>query len=172
MSDSLNTRRQPDLYWKQLVQLKAASTCIRLYRNRLARWVRGVELVKAVGSSGAIAAWVVWKDLPFLWSGIIAAAQLLDAVKHVFPFARQHKAASDLTVALELLCIDAEAEWESIFAGRVPNDGITERRARLARLRLEAEHKHFPEGFAPDHALIELATEEANAYFSVTYGEG
>lgn len=71
-----------------------------------------------------IAAWVVWKDWPFIWAGIIAASQLLDATKHIFPFARHHKAASDLTVALELLCIDAEVEWESIYAGRIPNDGI------------------------------------------------
>jgi hypothetical protein len=172
MSESTNARRQPDLYWKQLVQLKAAAICIRLYRNRLARWVRRVEVIKAIGSSGGIAGWVIWKDWPFLWTGIIAASQFLDATKHVFPFARQHKAASDLTVALELLCIDAEAEWESIYPGKIPNEGITERKARLARLQLEAEHKHFPEGFEPSQKLIDLATEEANAYFSMTYGEG
>ncbi len=171
MSEAPTSYRQPDLYWKQFVQLKAASICIRLYRNRLARWVRGVELIKAVGSSGGIAAWVIWKDWPFLWSGIIAASQFLDATKHVFPFARHHKAASDLTVALELLCIDAEVEWESIYAGRVPDDGITERKARLAKLQLEAEHKHFPEGFEPSQKLIDLATEEADTYFLVTYGE-
>jgi hypothetical protein len=36
---------------------------------------------------------------------------------------------------------------------------------------VEAEHKHFPEGFEPSSKLIELATDEANAYFSMTYGE-
>jgi hypothetical protein len=75
-------------------------------------------------------------------------------------------------VALELLCIDAEAEWEGIFAGKVPNEGITERRARLARIQLEAEHKHFPERIAPNLKLVELANREANDYFSVIYGEG
>jgi len=153
------------------VQLKTASICIRLYRNRLARRVRTVELVKAVGSGGGIAGWVVWKDWPFLWSGIIAASQFLDATKNVFPFTQLHKAASDLTVAIELLCIDAEIEWESIYAGRIPNEGITEGRARLAKLQLEAEHKHFPEGFEASQRLIDLATEEANAYFSLTYSE-
>lgn len=171
MSDSPNPRRQPDLYWKQLTQLKAASVCIRLYRNRVARWVKAVEIIKAVASCGAIAAWAVWKEWPYVWSGIIAASQFLDATKHVFPFAKQHKAASDLTVALELLCIDAEVEWESIYAGKVPNEGITERRARLARVQLEAEHKHFPEGFEPKQKLIDLATREVNDYFRLTYGE-
>lgn len=121
----------------------------------MARRVRTVELIKAIGSSGGI-----------------AASQLLDATKHVFPFARQHKAASDLTVALELLCIDAEAEWESIYAARVPDEAITARKALLAKLQLEAEHRHFPEGFAPGQKLIDLATAEANAYLSITYDEG
>jgi hypothetical protein len=147
MSDRPNARRHPALYWGQLFRLKTASISARLYRNRVGRRVRLVELVKAIASSGAIAGWVVWRDWPFLWSGIIAASQFLDAIKHVFPFARLHKAASDLTVALDLLCIDAEAEWESIYAGIMPNERIIERRARLQKLQLEAEHKHFPDGF-------------------------
>ena len=99
-----------------------------------------------------------------------ARSQIVDATKHVFSFARQHKAASDLTVALELLCIDAEVEWESIYKGRTPNQAITEGGARLARLQLEAEHRHFPEGFAPGRVLIRLAIEQANAYFAGMYG--
>jgi hypothetical protein len=171
MSDAPNPRRQPDLYWKQLAQLKGASICIRLYRNQLARRVRLVELLKAIGSGGGIAGWVVWRDWPLLWAGIIAAAQFLDATKHVFAFERLHKAASDLTVALELLCIDAEVEWEGIYGGTIRDEDIAERKARLAKLRLEAEHKHFPEGFVPSRRLFDLANEEAIAYLSNSYGE-
>src|SRR5580704_18660356 len=107
MATPQDPRRQPDLYWREMEQLKAASVCIRLCRNRLAKQVRWLELVKVIASSGGIAGWVVWKDYPFLWSAIIAAAQLLDATKNVFPFAKEHKAASDLTIALELLFIDS-----------------------------------------------------------------
>lgn len=163
-SDATGGRRQPDLYWKQLLQLRAAAICIRLCRNRLARGVRVVELVKAVGSSGGIAGWVVWRDWPLLWSAIIAASQLLDATKHVFAFAHLHRAASDLAIALDLLCIDAEAEWEDIHAARVPTEDIALRRVRLARLQLEAEHKHFPDGLDPGQTLIRLAIREAAAY--------
>ncbi len=171
MSNNLNLRRQPDIYWRQMEQLKAASVCIRLYRNRLARWVRGVELVRAVASSGSIAAWAWWKDYPLLWGGIIAGAQVLDATKHVFPFARQHRAASDLTVALELLFIDAQLEWEKIYTGRLPEATIMDRYTKLRKLQLEAERKHFPEGFEPSQKLIDLATEEARAYVLLTYSE-
>jgi hypothetical protein len=154
----LDPRRQPDLYWKEMEQLKAASVCIRLCRNRWAHWVRVVELIKVVGSSGGIAAWVVWRDYPFVWSGIIALAQLLDAVKNVFPFAKLHRAASDLTVALELLFIDAQYEWEEIYAGKMGDDDIMAARRKMQKLRLEAEQKFFPEGFQPASRFVELAT--------------
>jgi hypothetical protein len=150
-------------------QLKAASVCIRLCRNRWAYWVRAVELVKVVASSGGIAAWVVWRDYPFLWSGVIALAQLLDAVKNVFPFAKEHKAASELTVALELLFIDAQYEWEKIYAGKMGDDDIMAARQKMQKLRLEAERKYFPEGFEPPAKLVALATEETQSYMTVTY---
>ena len=167
----LDPRRQPDLYWREMEQLKAASVCIRLCRNRWAHWVRAIELIKVVASSGGIAGWVVWRDYPFVWSGIIAFAQLLDAVKGVFPFAQQHKAASDLTVALELLFIDAQYEWEKIYAGKMGDDDIMAARQKMQKLRLEAEQKYFPEGFQPSSKLVELATEETRTYMRLTYHE-
>jgi hypothetical protein len=171
MSNTSDSRRQPDLYWKEMEQLKAAAVCIRLCRNRLAKQVRGVELVKVIASSGGIAGWVVWKDYPFVWSGIIAAAQLLDAIKHVFPFAKEHKGASNLTVALELLFIDAQYEWENIYAGKLTEDDIMAARQKMQKLRLEAEHKHFPDGFQPPEKQVTLASEETQAYMSLTYGD-
>lgn len=167
-----DNRRQSLLYWRQLGQLKAACICIRLYRNRLGRRVTAVEIVKAVASSGGIAGWVIWKDIPFVWTGIIVAAQLLDALKNVFPFARQHKAAGDLTVALEVIYIDAEHEWERIYGGQLSNAEIMKRRTQLRKLQLEAERKHFPEGFDPPAKLVALASGDADAYFSVTFSEG
>jgi hypothetical protein len=162
-------RRQPDLYWKEMEELKAAAVCMRLCRNRLARRVRAVDLLKAIASSDGIAGWVVWKDYPFLWTAIIAAAQLLDAIKGVFPFARDHKAASELTVALELLFIDTQYEWERIHAGRITEDGVMVALRKLRRLMLEAEQKQFPDGFQPPARLTRLAAKEAEVFFDETY---
>jgi len=164
-----NPLREPQLYWQELLQLKASAICMRLYRNRLGWRVRWVEIVKAVASSGGVAGWVVWRDIPFVWTGIIAAAQLLDALKAVFPFARLHKAASDLTVALELLSIDAEAEWEGIHRGDQDGAAIIRARTRLQKLKLTEERRHFPEGLELPGDLVALATHDAQAYFRVTY---
>jgi hypothetical protein len=150
-------------------ELKAASICMRLCRNRLARRVKTVDLLKAIASSGGIAGWVIWKDYPFMWTAIIAAAQLLDAIKGVFPFARDHKAASELTVALELLFIDTQYEWERIRARKINEDGVMMARRKLRRLMLEAEQRHFPDGFQPSARLARLAAKEAEVFFDETY---
>ncbi len=162
--------REVEAYWQELQQLKARVIYTRLYRNRLARWVRAVDLVKAVASSGAIAAWVVWREFPLVWASIIAASQFLDAIKSVFPFAKLHKAAAAQTVAIETIWIDAEAEWSAIYAGQVDGETIPSRLARLRKLQLASEARNFPDGFEPGRRLMKLAERDANAYFAVTEG--
>jgi len=164
-----DNKRQAELYWRQIEQLKGAAVCIRLYRNRLARRIRAVEIIKAVTSSGAIAGWFASDTYKLLWGCIIAAAQLLDVLKDVFPFAKLHKQAASLTVALELLLIDAEDEWEKIHIGKIDDATIIERRTRLRKLQLEAEQKQFPEGFEPGRKIVLQATKETETYFLVIY---
>lgn len=158
--------QQPTLYWKQLVQLKGSAVSIRLHRNNLRVWVMVVDSIKAVASSAAISGWVIWKEWAFIWSIIIVAAQLLDALKGVFPFAKQHKAASDLTAAMETLYIDAEEEWFSIYNGSFSAEQINNRRIKLMKLQKAAEHRYFPDGFVLDDKVIARAEEEASTYFA------
>jgi len=157
--------QQPTLYWQQLQQLKASSICIRLYRNELRGYVTIVDIIKAVASSGAIGGWVIWKELAPAWTAIIVASQVVDALKGVFPFAKNHKAASDLTAAMETIYIDAEDDWFLIYSGALSDAEINKRRIKLKKLQLAAERKYFPEGFQLSGKLIKIAETEASAYF-------
>ncbi len=150
-------------------QLKAASIAMRLYRNKMYRRVRAIELVKAIAGNGAIAAWAVFKDYPFVWSGIIGAAQCLDAIKSAFPFTTVHRQASHLTVALELLLIDAQDQWEKIYSSTLTDAEIGSALSRIRRLQVEAEHKHFPDGFELPPNIIALAIAQAKDYLTGTY---
>jgi hypothetical protein len=169
---SVDAKRQSDLYWRQMEQLKAACVCMRLVRNRYARRVRTVELIKAVASSGAVAGWFATDSLKLTWAIIIAAAQLLDVVKEVFPFTRLHRQAAALTVALETLFIEAEDDWEKIYVGKIGEEAIISYRTRLKKAQLEMETRHFPEGFDPPWDVVKLAIRETRTYFQVTYATG
>src|SRR5258708_3291547 len=108
-----NTHRQQQLYWAQMVELKVASSYIRRYRDYLGKRVTGLGALRAIDFSGGIAAWALWKEHAFLWAAIIAASQVADALKEVFPFTKRHKAASEHTIPLGSIFIDAQLEWES-----------------------------------------------------------
>jgi hypothetical protein len=167
---SENAHRQQQLYWNQLIELKVAAAYIRRYRDDLGKWVTCLGTLKAIASSGSIAAWVIWKEYAFLWAAIIAASQVADALKEVFPFTKRHRAASEHAIALESMFIDAQLEWESVFSGRFTNEQISNRRHKLMRLQHDAERHSFPHGLATKAPLFAEAEAEASDYFETTYG--
>jgi len=141
--------RQQQLYWNQMYQLKVAASYIRLYRDQLGKWVTGLGALRAIASCTGIAAWAIWREYAFVWGAIIAASQVTDALKDVFPFTKKHKAACEHTMILDNLFIDVQREWEYIFSRRYTNDEIMERLHRLRKSQFEAEKQHFPDGLAP-----------------------
>jgi hypothetical protein len=124
MSGTPNPRRQPDLYWKRLGQLKAASICIRQYRNRLTRWVRAIELLKAVGSGGAIAGWVIWKDWPSYQPAESSTLAYVVMARLSLPLLHQRAAESDGPVEPghyekeTTRCVNVSAGWYYVTAVR------------------------------------------------------
>lgn len=153
-----------------MVELKVAAAYTRLYRDDLGTWVTSLGTIKAIASSGSIAAWVIWKDLAFVWGSIIAVSQVADALKDVFPFTKIHKAASEHAITLENIFIDAQLEWENIFSGQYTNERIANRRHKLMKLQHEAERHNFPNGLATKASLFSEAQQEAKNYFTATHG--
>lgn len=77
--------RQQQLYWNEMINLKADCSYIRLYRDSRGRWVKGLGVLKAVASSSSIAVWAVWGKYPLVWGAIIAISQVVDATKGFVP---------------------------------------------------------------------------------------
>jgi hypothetical protein len=165
-----NAHRQQQLYWNQMIELKVAAAYMRRYRDDLGTWVTRLGALRAIASSGSIAAWAIWKEHAFVWGMIIAASQVADALRDVFPFTKAHKAASEHTITLGSIFIDAQLEWENIFSGRYTNEQITNRRRKLMRLQHDAERHNFPHGLATKVSLFTEAQQEAKDYFATTYG--
>ena len=153
-----------------MVELKVATSYIRRYRDDLSRWVTGVGTLRAIASSGSIAAWALWKEHAFVWGAIIAVSQVADALKDVFPFTKKQKAASVHAIALSSMFIDAQLEWENIFSGKYTDEEIMNRRHKLMKLQHDAERGNFPDGLAVNEGLFSEAQHEATEYFRATYG--
>jgi hypothetical protein len=165
------SHRQQDLYPTEVRQLMVAHDYMRRYRDVLARRVTWFGALRAIASSSAIGAWVIWRSYPMGWAGIIVTSQVADALRDVFPFTVRHKAANDLVTSFEVLLIDALHEAEGVYSGQFTDEEITDRRHKLILLRHEAEVKHFPSGHLPERKdLLALADEAAIAYFDSIFG--
>jgi hypothetical protein len=127
-------------------------------------------VIRAIASSGGIAAWALWKQYAIVWATIIAASQVTDALKDVFPFTKKHKSASVHTITLGAMFIDAQLKWENIFSGRYTDDQIMNLRHKLMKLQHDAESANFPDGLAVRDSLFVQAEHEAKEYFRATYG--
>jgi len=153
-----------------MYQLKLSASYIRLYRDFLGRWVTGLGTLKATASCAGIAAWALWKEYAFIWGAIIAASQLADALKDIFPFARKHKAACAHTMILDNLFIDVQLEWEYVSSGKYTDEEMMTRIHQLRKLQFEAEKQNFPDGLSTRNALLDRARRDAAEFISTTYG--
>jgi len=159
-------------YWKQLITCKIVSSYVRRYRDRQAAWINYTGIFKAIVSSGTIGAWVIWKDYALVWGALLAAMQILDAIKEFIPQTKNRRNASDFVSALEHIIIDARFEWYEVSNGKFDDLEIMNRWRKLAKLLIETEAKYFPDGIPPDSGQQKLAEEEAKAYFRNIYGVG
>ncbi len=105
MFQALTPSIEQDLYWQEFTQLKLDACYVRDYRDSIAKWETGVAIVRAITSSASIGAWVVWRDYAFVWASLIAASQVADALRDVFPFRKRRQALSGWSNALNRLLL-------------------------------------------------------------------
>lgn len=161
-----------EAYWQQLVTCKIVSCYVKLYRDGQSKWINGTGIFKAVATSGTIGAWAIWKEYAFVWGIVLAAAQVLDAIKEYIPQTKGRRVASEFVQAMESLIIDARFEWFSVFNGEFTAAEIMDRWRKVAKLMNEIEIKHFPDGLPADEKRQKVAEKEAQAYFISIYGGG
>jgi hypothetical protein len=160
--------RQQALYWKELVDLKVGCEYVRRYRDNLAATMTRFAVIRAVVSVSALGAWAAVKSCPMVWGGIIAAAQVADALQNAIPFAARFRT-NALCSTFDALFIDCQMEWEDIFAGRLDEAEISKRRHKMMKLRHDADVKNLPNGLPARKSLLRLAEADAAAYFRNTF---
>jgi len=162
--------REQQTYWHEFVQLKADSCYVRDYRNYFGGWVATVAAIRAIASTGSIAAWAIWRQYSYLWGCIIAGSQVADALKNVFPFYKRRDALSRWSRALNRCFVEAQRDWDEISAGRCTNAQISKLSHQLRMKKERAESKYIPHGLALRRDLFDKAQSEAARFFRARYG--
>ena len=85
-------------YWKELFQLRVHVNYLELYMEHSELIDKSINIFLAVTSSTSICGWAIWNKYSFVWAVIIAASQLINAVKQFLPYRTRLKATSTLSV--------------------------------------------------------------------------
>ncbi len=148
-------------YWQELSDLKRDARYIDLYHARTERTDRWLSIFAAVTSSASIGAWAVWQHLGPAWAFIIAASQVLSAVKEHLPYSKRLKALGALSPELAGLAISAEHDWYKVSRGLLTEVEIHDLYIALKRKKLDATQKAFPASSLPEaRNLLETADRE------------
>lgn len=157
-------------FWRELDQLKVHVYYLENYLEKTIRYDRNVNAFLAVMSNGSIASWVIWQHLQFLWAGLIALSQFINAIKIFLPYSKRLKALFAMTNELESLFLSMENNWFGISEGRLTEEDIHNLHMKIKEQRRQIIQRHLGSQALPeDKKLLEKAKESARLYFNQFY---
>lgn len=117
----MNTQNR---YWDVFATVKRDAVYINRCQGSVESIDRWISIFSAVTSSSAIAGWAIWQQYSFAWGSIIAASQVLNAIKPFLPYKARLKALSNLGPDLDALALTAETDWFKVSTGMLRDDEI------------------------------------------------
>ena len=154
-------------YWNQLVELKFAVNYLQAYHGQYDRNQTTLAVGLAIAGNGSIAAWVIWKDYPMVWACIIAASQLVTAIKAWLPWERRLKPVVAAKREIEAVFFAAETRWYSVREGLMTSPEIHQAVMDIKQQRARVEATHFDSSPLPDvDGHIRSARERTELYFA------
>jgi hypothetical protein len=157
-------------YWNQLKELKVHVYYVQHYAVKQNKYDQIINIFLAITSSSSIAAWALWKEYQFIWAFIIAASQVITAIKPLLPYKKRLSALSKLGDMLSLIALKAERDWYFVAEGKWNEELIHTKWADLKEDALAAENKCLNGITLPkDKTVLSSAESEADIYLQSTY---
>ena len=109
-------------FWNFFTQMKMDEYYYARYQDSSAKWERNLTIATCIVSFGGIALWPIWETLWWLWAIIIAAAQILSAIKHLLPFSRRAIVGAYFLQDFGYLINEVEYAYGRILTGQLKDD--------------------------------------------------
>lgn len=161
-----------DRLWKNLynIKFKALYTCE--CSKKADKYGRSFSLFLAIASTSSVAAWAVWKEVPYLWAAIVALSQVLHISKPYFPFIKNDKAFLEYYFEFEALYIEYEKLWYNLEDEKITPDKAETKfyELRDRELSIEKSHKGI---FCPEFkSWIEKVNNATEAALKINFSQG
>jgi hypothetical protein len=153
-------------YWEFYTRTRFELNYFIQYLNDSYRWLRFLDAFLAVASCGSVAAWAVWNELPVLWSVIIAASQVVTAVKQYLPYGKRIQALNGLIPRLDAVVGRIEHNWFLVNRGEVGDGEINDLIFGFRRECADLNNKHLSGVYFPEREdLKHSAQADTECYF-------
>ena len=128
MNDSLkNITDSQSRYWSFMFDLITHIYYLENYLQHYQKIERYLNCFLAIVASASIASWAVWKNFPsFIWASIIALSQVINAIKHLLPFAKREEILRNMLPELRKLLFRCELNYYNVSNGRITDSSIHE----------------------------------------------
>lgn len=154
-------------FWKYMQQIQFKIFYLDLYADDAYKKDRAIKGFSAVASSGSIAAWAIWQRWIFGWAVIIAASQVINAVKGYLPYSARLKNIEQAQKPLKLLYNKIEYSWLSVQSGELTEKQINELLYEFQREYIEIESQvSNGDIFLGSKKMRERAKEQTELYFN------
>ena len=157
-------------YWQFMIELTTHIYYLQTYLFYYQNIERKIKYFLAIVSSSAIASWAIWKELNFIWAILIALSQVINAIKHLLPFAQREKLIRTILPELNIVSSEVELEYYKVANGIISDQDIHNKTIEFKRKKSNIIVK-LDENVLPErNKFMEEAEEKTKIYFNGYYG--
>jgi len=113
-----------DRIWNELTTNLYKGIYTNIHNARIRKLSDGINLFTTFATSGAVAGWAIWRDIPELWAVIIGINQLLNLSKPYIGKIRDYELYHELEMFYNEQYFDLDNLWLKISLGDLTNDEI------------------------------------------------
>jgi hypothetical protein len=151
-------------YWNKLCEVRTHTFYYQEYLNDSRKKSGWLKAFLAVVSSGSIAGWAVWQEYQFVWGGIIALSQVVNAVKRFLPFEKRISVLGIVYSRLTALAVSVENDWYDVSEGRWSSKEINRKITEIKQDE-NAIYDELNTVYVPDKkGFLNIAEEKADQY--------
>ena len=97
--------------WIEFVTTKFKTLYISNFNSRQ----RGIESIinifTSIATSGSVAAWLIWEQIPYIWASIICVNTLVQLIRPHLPILKNQKELMDIYISSIELHFDYDKLW-------------------------------------------------------------
>ena len=158
-------------YWALYEELIDTEFYYWHYRSRSAFWEKATNIITCISSAAGIATWIIWKQHEWVWAIVVGASQIINAIRHLFPFPKQISAVSLFLPELKRLINEVDRDWNKINSGTMTDDDANLQIYKYKERLLDLESKYISDTSFPRKRLCQYkALKDRENYFFQNYG--